>query len=116
MRRVATLVVLSVLAVPIVSGDDALPAAKGPEMVVARLQPESDELTAKGLTELFKAPEEAVTTKSGMLVAVPPPDVLVARLNDDGKVETECVASIEAAQRFLVAARVNTASTTTQEK
>jgi hypothetical protein len=114
MRKAVSVGFLLLLAVPVVSGEDALPVANGPGM--ARLLPQQDALTAKGLTELFKTPSEAVTTKSGMLIAEPTPDVLMARLNDQGKVETECVASLDAAARFLAAARANDASRTAPEK
>jgi hypothetical protein len=116
MRRVASFIILLALAVPVVSGDDALPVVKAPQQVVARLQVQTDALTAKGLTELFKAPAEAVTTKSGMLVAETIPDVLVARMSAEGKVETECVATSEAAARFFAAPRVRDVARTSTEK
>lgn len=54
------------------------------------------------LSALIEHPVEVRVVGNGMLVAnAPVQEVLLARIGTDGKLETACVATAEAARRFL---------------
>lgn len=56
------------------------------------------------LTALFARPDreaQVITTPNGVIAPMGPPEVLMARIGDDGKVVVVCVDSEEAARRFL---------------
>ena len=67
---------------------------------VAHLVPARDELTA-----LFARSEShlVIDTETGEVAPMGPPDVLMARIDSDGKVVVVCVDSEVAARRFLEA-------------
>ena len=98
MRKVLPLFLFVLGAAPIGSAEDALPV-KGAGQVVVRVQQQTDALATLGIADLFQQ-TEAVTTATGMKIAVPAPDVLIARVGANGKIEHVCVNNAEAALVF----------------
>jgi hypothetical protein len=98
MRKVLPLVLLVFAAAPIGTADDVLPV-KDAGKVVVRMQKQTDALASMGIADLFQQ-TEAITTATGMKIAVPAPDVLIARMGADGKIEHACVNNAEAALAF----------------
>ena len=108
MRKVLPLFLLVFAAAPIGTADDVLPV-KSDATVVARLPQQTDALVSLGIADLFKE-TEAVTTASGMKIAVPAPDVLIARIGEGGRIERVCVNSPEAARAFATRNRASPSS------
>lgn len=69
------------------------------------------------LASLFETPSDVIVTPGGMMVASPPSRmVMLVRRSDDGSLETICVESAEAAERFLHAKTKMPDSRTVEEK
>ena len=100
MRRSLPLLLLMMATLPLAASDadvDVLPVS-GTDRVIERAG--DDPVAGLGIAHLFQ-PKPMITTASGMLIAEMTPEVVIARVGPDGKIETTCVSTLEAAREFV---------------
>ena len=93
MRRFIAIALFALVIAPAGFADETLPTSGTPAFIAAH---------AHKLAPIFTTSSEIVVSANGMQMMEPPaPDVLLARRATDGSLATACVATAEAAARFL---------------
>ncbi len=107
MRRIIVVALFTLVTIPADSAGEPLPTSGAPPFLAARAalaQSQTDAVVR--LAELFRTNNAVVVAANGMQMMEPPAaDVLLARRATDGSLVTVCVATEEAATKFLAPER-----------